>query len=138
MVAVPEGCPVTQRVLGSDISPSYPPFDLKVPDQVRADAWIAEFEQFVKDGNLPQLEVLHLPSDHTAGGRAGFRTPRAFMADNDLALGRIVEALSKSPYWRDTLMFVLGDDSHAAAPPLWSPPPPPPVVVCAHPRGWTL
>jgi hypothetical protein len=113
MVAVPEGWPVTQRDLGSDISPSYPPFDLNVPDQVRADAWIAEFEQFVKDGNLPQLEVLHLPSDHTAGGRAGFRTPRAFMADNDLALGRIVEALSKSPYWRDTVMFVLEDDSQA-------------------------
>jgi DNA-binding beta-propeller fold protein YncE len=113
MVAVPEGWPVTQRDLGSDISPSYPPFDLHVPDQVRADAWIAEFEQFVKDGNLPQLEVLHLPSDHTAGGRAGFRTPRAFMADNDLSLGRIVEALSKSPYWRDTVMFVLEDDSQA-------------------------
>jgi DNA-binding beta-propeller fold protein YncE len=113
MVAVPEGWPVTQRELGSDISPSYPAFNLNVPDQVRADAWIAEFEQFVKDGNLPQLEVLHLPSDHTAGGRAGFRTPRAFMADNDLALGRIVEALSKSPYWRDTVMFVLEDDSQS-------------------------
>jgi DNA-binding beta-propeller fold protein YncE len=113
MVAVPEGWPVTQRELGSDISPSYPPFNLNVLDQVRADAWIAEFEQFVKDGNLPQLEVLHLPSDHTAGGRAGFRTPRAFMADNDLALGRIVETLSKSPYWRDTVMFVLEDDSQA-------------------------
>jgi sugar lactone lactonase YvrE len=113
MVAVPEGWSVTQRELGSDISPSYPPFDLKVPDQVRADAWIAEFEQFVKDGNLPQLEILHLPNDHTAGGRAGFRTPRALMADNDLALGRIVEALSKSPYWQDTVMFVLEDDSQA-------------------------
>jgi DNA-binding beta-propeller fold protein YncE len=113
MIAVPEGWPVTQRELGSDISRSYPPFNLNVLDQVRADAWIAEFERFVKDGNLPQLEVLHLPSDHTAGGRAGFRTPRAFMADNDLALGRIVEALSKSPYWRDTVMFVLEDDSQA-------------------------
>ncbi len=113
MVAVPEGWPVTQRDLGSDISPSYSPFDLNVLDQARADAWIAEFEQFVKDGNLPQLEVLHLPNDHTAGGRAGFLTPRAYMADNDLALGRIVETLSKSPYWRDTVMFVLEDDSQA-------------------------
>jgi DNA-binding beta-propeller fold protein YncE len=113
MVAVPEGWPVTQLELGSDISPSYPAFNLNILDQVRANAWIAEFEQFVKDGNLPQLEVLHLPSDHTAGGRAGFRTPRAFMADNDLALGRIVEALSKSPYWPDTVMFVLEDDSQS-------------------------
>ncbi len=113
MVAVPEGWPVTQRDLGSDISPSYPPFNLNVLDQVRADAWIVEFQQFVKDGNLPQLEILHLPSDHTAGGRAGFRTPRALMADNDRALGRIVETLSKSPYWRDTVMFVLEDDSQS-------------------------
>ena len=113
MIAVPEGWPVTQRELGSDISPSYPAFNLNVLDQVRADAWIAEFEQFVKDGNMPQLEILHLPNDHTAGGRAGFRTPRALMADNDLALGRIVEALSKSPYWRDTVMFVLEDDSQS-------------------------
>ncbi len=113
MIAVPEGWPVTQRELGADISPSYPAFNLNVLDQVRADAWIAEFEQFIKDGNLPQLEILHLPSDHTAGGRAGFRTPRALMADNDLALGRIVETLSKSPYWRDTVMFVLEDDSQS-------------------------
>jgi len=60
---------------------------------------------------LPQLEILHLPNDHTAGGKAGFRTPRAMVADNDLALGRIVEAVTKSPYWRDTVIFVLEDDS---------------------------
>ena len=50
---------------------------------------------------MPALEVLHLPSDHTAGGRAGYLSPRAYMADNDLALGRIVEALSQSPFWRE-------------------------------------
>jgi len=113
MVAVPEGWPVTQRELGPDVSPTYPAFDLKTTDQVRADAWIAEFQQFVKDGNLPQLEIMHLPSDHTAGGRPGYHTPRAFMADNDLALGRIVETLSKSPYWRNTVVFVLEDDSQS-------------------------
>ena len=113
MVAVPEGWPVTQREVVPDVSPTYPAFDLKTLDQVRADAWIAELQQFVKDGNMPQLEIMHLPNDHTAGGRAGFRTPRALMADNDLALGRIVEALSKSPYWRDTVVFVLEDDSQA-------------------------
>ena len=113
MVAVPEGWPVTQRELVPDISPTYPAFDLKTTDQVRADAWIAELQQFVKDGNLPQLEIMHLPSDHTAGARPGYHTPRAFMADNDLALGRIVEALSKSIYWGDTVVFVLEDDSQA-------------------------
>lgn len=113
MVKVPEGWPVTQRELAPDISPTYPAFDLKITDQARADAWIAELQTFVCDGDMPQLEIMHLPGDHTAGGRAGYRTPRAFMADNDLALGRIVEALSKSPFWKDSVIFVLEDDSQA-------------------------
>ncbi|MFY9906398.1 MAG: bifunctional YncE family protein/alkaline phosphatase family protein [Terriglobales bacterium] len=113
MVKVPEGWPVTQREVIPYISPTYPAFDLKTPDQVRADAWIAELEKFVREGEMPKLEIMHLPSDHTAGGRAGFHTPRAFMADNDLALGRIVEALSKSPFWKDTVVFVLEDDSQS-------------------------
>jgi DNA-binding beta-propeller fold protein YncE len=113
MVAVPEGWPVTQRELVPDVCPTYPAFDLTTLDQVRADAWIAELQQFVKDGNMPQLEIMHLPNDHTAGGRAGLRSPRALMADNDLALGRIVEALSRSPFWRDTVVFVLEDDAQA-------------------------
>ena len=113
MVNGPEGWPVTQRDLGSNICPTYPPFQLDIPDQKRADAWIAELDQFVRTGKMPALEVLHLPSDHTAGGRPGLLSPRAYMADNDLALGRIVEALSRSPYWKDTVVFVLEDDSQA-------------------------
>ncbi|MGH9761282.1 MAG: bifunctional YncE family protein/alkaline phosphatase family protein, partial [Blastocatellia bacterium] len=113
MVNGPQGWPVTQHELGPDICPTYPPFNFEIPDQVRADAWIAELNQFAKDGEMPALEVMHLPSDHTAGGRAGLGTPRAYMADNDLALGRIVEALSKSPFWKDTVVFVLEDDSQA-------------------------
>ncbi|MBV8805877.1 MAG: bifunctional YncE family protein/alkaline phosphatase family protein, partial [Sinobacteraceae bacterium] len=113
MVNGPEGWPVTQHDLGSNISPTYPTFDLKIPDQRRADAWIAEFHTFAREGKMPALEILHLPADHTAGGRAGYPTPRAYMADNDLALGRIVEALSTSPFWKDTVIFVLEDDSQA-------------------------
>jgi DNA-binding beta-propeller fold protein YncE len=113
MVKVPEGWPVTQREVASSVSPTYPAFDLKTPDQARADAWIAELGEFVRKGEMPKLEVMHLPNDHTAGGRAGYRTPRALMADNDLALGRIVEALSKSPFWKDTVIFVLEDDSQS-------------------------
>lgn len=115
MVKVPEGWPVTQREVVPYVSPTYPAFDLKTPDQARADAWIAELDKFVRDGDMPKLEIMHLPSDHTAGGRAGFHTPRAFMADNDLALGRIVEALSKSPFWKDTVVFVLEDDSQSGS-----------------------
>jgi len=112
MVA-PQGWPRTQPDLGADISPIYPPYNVEIPDQKRADAWIEEFRRFVADGNMPALEVLHLPSDHTAGGNPKYHTPRAYMADNDLALGRIVEALSHSRYWRDTVVFVLEDDSQA-------------------------
>lgn len=115
MVTGPEGWPVTQRDLRADVSPNYPEFNLKIPDQKRADGWIQELQDFVQRGEMPALEVLHLPGDHTAGGRAGYPTPRAYMADNDLALGRIVEALSQSPFWRDTVVFVLEDDSQAGA-----------------------
>ncbi|HEY6931631.1 MAG TPA: bifunctional YncE family protein/alkaline phosphatase family protein, partial [Thermoanaerobaculia bacterium] len=115
MVNGPHGWPVTQRELGPDVSPTYPPFQLDISDQKRADAWIEELKGFVADGNMPALEILHLPSDHFAGGKPGFHTPRAFMADNDLALGRIVEALSNSPYWKDTVIFVLEDDSQDGA-----------------------
>jgi hypothetical protein len=106
-----EGWPVTQRGVVPDVSPTYPPFDLKVPDQTRADAWIAELQGFGQAGAMPGLEILHLPNDHNAAGRVGYHTPRAFMADNDLALGRIVDALSRSPFWRETVVFVLEDDA---------------------------
>ena len=108
-----EGFSVTRPGLRPDISTAYPPFDMSIPDQRRADVWIAELQEFVRRGEMPQLEIMHLPGDHTAGARPGMRTPRACMADNDLALGRIVEALSHSPFWRDTVVFVLEDDAQA-------------------------
>jgi DNA-binding beta-propeller fold protein YncE len=92
-------------------SPDYPAFDMKISDQIRADVWLKEFQQFVLQGNLPALEIMHLPGDHTSGGRPGRPTPKAYMADNDLALGRMVEAVSNSPYWKDTVFFVLEDDA---------------------------
>ena len=71
----------------------------------------ARFEWYATTDTLPALEIVYLPGDHTAGARAGKRTPRAFMADNDLALARIVSAISKTRYWRDTAIFVLEDDA---------------------------
>jgi hypothetical protein len=84
---------------------------MRVSDQVRADAWLAEFRDFERSGRLPALEILHLPRDHTAGARAGWSTPKACMADNDLALGRIVDALSHSRFWNSTVVFALEDDA---------------------------
>ncbi len=94
-------------------SPDYPAFDMKIPDQKRLEVWLKEFNGFVAAGKMPALQILHLPSDHTSGARPGQMTPRAHMADNDLALGRIVEALSSSPFWRDTVIFALEDDAQA-------------------------
>jgi len=107
------GWPVTQRDLGADVNPDYLPMDFVTPDQKRVDVWIAEFHRFMRDGNVPQLELMWLPMDHLAAGRPGKCTPNACMADNDLALGRIVQALSHSPYWKDTVIFVVEDDAQA-------------------------
>jgi DNA-binding beta-propeller fold protein YncE len=92
-------------------SPTYPAWDLAIPDQRRADAWLAELADYVRQGQMPALEVLHLPNDHTSGAKPGMPTPRAYMADNDLALGRIVDGLSHSPFWKDTVVFVAEDDA---------------------------
>jgi len=94
-------------------SSTYPPFDTGIPDQRRADAWIAEFGEHERSGQMPALETLHLPNDHTSGARRGFPTPKAAMADNDLALARIVEAVSHSQFWKSTAVFVLEDDAQA-------------------------
>ena len=94
-------------------NPKYPPFDMSIPDQRRADIRISEFHEYERSGKLPTLEILHLPRDHTAGMRAGLCTPRACFADNDLALGRIIETLSHSKFWGTTAVFVLEDDAQA-------------------------
>jgi hypothetical protein len=99
--------------LAAVTNPDYPSFDMGIADQRRADVWLAELARYAQEGRMPALEVMHLPGDHTAGSRPGLCTPRACMADNDLALGRIVEGLSRSPFWRTTAVFVLEDDAQA-------------------------
>lgn len=101
----------TKSALDRFTSREYPAYDLTIRDQVRADVWLKEFQEFVRLGNLPALQIMHLPGDHTSGGRAGRPTPKAYMADNDLALGRLVQAVSHSAYWKDTVFFVLEDDA---------------------------
>ncbi|MEN3336491.1 MAG: hypothetical protein V7647_167 [Acidobacteriota bacterium] len=93
------------------VHPTYPPFDLTVPDATRADIWIEEFRTFEREGTLPQLSILRLGGDHTSGTSPGTRTPRAMVADNDLALGRIVDTISHSRYWKDSAIFVIEDDA---------------------------
>ncbi len=93
------------------VHPKYPPYDLGIPDQTRADIWLDEFRRYEADGSLPRLSIIRLPNDHTSGTRPGTPTPRAMVADNDLALGRIVEAISHSRYWKECAVFVLEDDA---------------------------
>jgi len=97
--------------LEGHMSPLYPSWNLSIPDAKRIDAWLEEFRQFEADGNLPRLSIFHLPNDHTSGTKAGAPTPRAMIAENDVALGRLVEAISRSRYWKDSVIFVLEDDA---------------------------
>ena len=103
----------TKHSLEGHTSPDFPGWDMAIRDQRRADVWLTEFQRFVADGRLPALEIIALPNDHTEGAAAGKPTPRAHFADNDLALGRMIEALSQSVYWRDTVVFVLEDDAQS-------------------------
>ena len=89
----------------------YPTYDLSIKDQVRADVWLEDLTDFVRRGDMPALQIIWLPNDHTSGARAGAPTPFAHFADNDLALGRMVDALSRSPFWKNTVIFVLEDDA---------------------------
>ena len=98
------------------MSADYPCYDSHIfTDQIRADVFIKDLDEFEKmpGDQLPNLMILALPLDHTSGMAEGFPTPRAMVADNDLALGRIVEALTKSRFWDSTVVFVTEDDSQS-------------------------
>jgi hypothetical protein len=97
------------------LDPAYRPFDLSISDQDRVVEWLREFRRFEENGQLPQLEVVWLPNDHTAALKPGAHSPYSMVADNDYALGRMVEALSHSRYWKDTLLVSIEDDAQAGA-----------------------
>jgi DNA-binding beta-propeller fold protein YncE len=101
----------TKAKLAAHTNTAFSGFDMDIPDQVRVDIWLKDFREFVRVGKLPALQIVRLPNDHTSGGSAGKPTPRAYMADNDLALGRLIEALTRSPFWKNTVVFVLEDDA---------------------------
>jgi YVTN family beta-propeller protein len=108
---LPAGYRGVKPFLAAHTDTAYPGFDLRIRDQRRVDEWIAELRQFERAGNMPQLEIVRLPNDHTSGAAPGAPTPRAAMADNDLALGRMIDALSHSPFWESTAVFVVEDDA---------------------------
>jgi YVTN family beta-propeller protein len=113
----------TEPLLAANTDLNFQGFDLSKPDSVpdlivtgvnqptRIAEWLKEFNNYVATGTLPTVEFVRLPSDHNAGTFPGAPTPRAYMADNDLALGQLVDAVSHSPYWKNTLILVTEDDA---------------------------
>lgn len=110
----------TKPELVGHFAPEAPDFNLMVPDQIRVDIFLRHLKQWVADrqaghDTMPGFVMLRLPNDHTYGTRPGGPTPKSSVADNDLAVGRAVEAISHSPYWDDTAFFILEDDAQAGA-----------------------
>ncbi|MDB6039179.1 MAG: hypothetical protein JWM99_3020 [Verrucomicrobiales bacterium] len=105
--------PATSRVpaLKGHFDPFYWGFDVKYPDVDRAARFISELRRFENEGEMPRLQIVRLPNDHTGGTGAAYHTPSALVADNDLALGQVVEALSRSKFWAQTAIFVVEDDA---------------------------
>ena len=95
------------------LCPDYHYWPLLQSDQGRVDVFEKEFRKFEAEGKVPNLIVMSLPSDHGEGTSKSYPTPRSMMADNDLALGRIVEILSHSKVWKDTCIFVTEDDAQS-------------------------
>jgi YVTN family beta-propeller protein len=89
----------------------FPLFDLGIPDQYRTDVWLQSFRQSEKTGKLPNLNMMWVMDDHTAGVGTGDPYPVAEVADNDLAVGRIVDAISHSQFWKSSVIFVVEDDT---------------------------
>lgn len=95
------------------LCPTFVGFPSSIPDVYRAGEFLKEFREYEKTNSLPNFMIMLLPNDHTTGTREGYPTPRAQVADNDLALGQIVEAVSNSKFWKETAIFVIEDDPQA-------------------------
>jgi DNA-binding beta-propeller fold protein YncE len=117
---VARNVPTTPALVGH-FAADFADFRMDYPDQLRADTFLRDFQGWVAaraagaEDPMPEVVILRLPNDHTAGTRPGFPTPSASVADNDLALGRVVEAISASVYWQDTAILVLEDDAQDGA-----------------------
>ena len=104
-------CTPKVKALEGRFDPLYRSFDQDYSDLKRADRFLAELARFEREGEMPRLQIVRLPNDHTSGSSPGKLTPTAFMAENDLAFGRIVEGVSRSKFWPTTAIFVVEDDA---------------------------
>jgi DNA-binding beta-propeller fold protein YncE len=106
-----EDSSVRVKALEGKFDPKFRGYDLDYPDVKRAEHFIGELKRFEAAGEMPRMQVLRLPNDHTAGTKVGSPTVTAMVADNDLALGMVVEAVTRSKFWKETAIFVLEDDT---------------------------
>ena len=90
---------------------TYPGFDMNVKDVDREKAWEQDFDRLVATNAVPNLSIIRLPNDHTSGARQGALSPLSYAADNDLALGRLLEHLSRSPVWKESVAMIVEDDA---------------------------
>jgi DNA-binding beta-propeller fold protein YncE len=106
---------VRDPILAKVTNRFYRGFDMAYPDVDRAKVFLAEFAEYEKSGAMPRLILVRLGNDHTSGTTAGQIAPLSAVADNDYALGMIVEAVSKSRFWNSAAIFVLEDDAQNGA-----------------------
>ena len=102
---------VRDPILGPVTSPYYRGFDLEYSDIERAKVFIKELAQFETAGQMPQLSIVRMGNDHTYGAAAGKVAPQSLAADNDAGIGMLVEAVSKSKFWKETAIFIIEDDA---------------------------
>lgn len=103
--------PRVKALEGEHFDPKFVGFDMDYPDVKRTERFLSEVKRFEKDGDMPRFQIVRLPNDHTAGTRAKVATPTAMVAENDLALGQLVEGISNSKFWKETAIFVIEDDA---------------------------
>jgi DNA-binding beta-propeller fold protein YncE len=100
-----------ERGLIGRVDTHFAAFDMQIRDVDRFAEWKREFDAYERTSTLPQLEIVRLPRDHTAGTKTGENTPAAMVADNDRAVGLLIDAVSHSPDWSSTAIFILEDDA---------------------------
>ena len=99
------------KSLQGHFDPWFIGFDMDYSDDIRANRFISELKRFEGEGEMPRLQILRLPNDHTHGVTKNHLTPTAYVADNDAAVGKVIEAVTRSKFWATTAIFIVEDDA---------------------------
>lgn len=105
----------TIKVLQNNICPKFPDYNLSIRDTTRIRIWREDFDSLLAKNKLPQFNTVRIGNDHTEGVRLGRPSPFAHVADNDLAVGLLIEKLATSSIWNETAVFIVEDDAQNGA-----------------------